>query len=304
MQAGIGIPLQDFHLVVPVLGQTLDLVPLDRQGALVFVDAMTREYPHLDHRAGHAGGQLQRGIAHIRGFFAKDRTQQFFLRRYRAFPLRGDLAAENIARVYFRPYINDTRLVEIAQGFLADVGNIPGDLLRAQLGIAGHDLEFLDMDRGEDIITDDAFRDQDGILEIVTHPRHEGDQHIAAQSQLAQFGRGAIGDNITSRHFIAHLDQRALVDAGVLVRALELQQIVDIHAADRQVGLFRGANDDAGRVDLIDNTGPPRDGRDTGIPGNGGFHAGANQWRLSLQQRHRLALHVRTHQGPVGVIVL
>ena len=34
------------------------------------------------------------------------------------------------------------------------------------------------------------------------------------------------------------------------------------------------------------------------------FHAGAHDGRLRLEQRHRLALHVRTHQGAVGVVVL
>ena len=39
-------------LVVAVLGQPLDLGALDRQGALVLVDAAAREHPHLDDRAG------------------------------------------------------------------------------------------------------------------------------------------------------------------------------------------------------------------------------------------------------------
>ena len=34
------------------------------------------------------------------------------------------------------------------------------------------------------------------------------------------------------------------------------------------------------------------------------FHAGADQRRIGLQQRHGLALHVRTHQRAVGVVVL
>ena len=34
------------------------------------------------------------------------------------------------------------------------------------------------------------------------------------------------------------------------------------------------------------------------------FHPGADQRRLGLQKRHRLTLHVRAHQRPVGVVVL
>ena len=36
---------------------------------------------------------------------------------------------------------------------------------------------------------------------------------------------------------------------------------------------------------------------------HGFFHAGADQRRIGLQQRHGLALHVRAHQRAVGVIV-
>ena len=34
------------------------------------------------------------------------------------------------------------------------------------------------------------------------------------------------------------------------------------------------------------------------------LHAGADDRRLGLEERHRLALHVRAHQGAVGVVVL
>ena len=40
------------------------------------------------------------------------------------------------------------------------------------------------------------------------------------------------------------------------------------------------------------------------IAGHGFFHAGADERRFGANQRHRLALHVRTHQRTVGVIVL
>src|ERR1700676_3191629 len=45
--------------------QPLDLGALDRQGALVLVDAAAREHPHLDDRAGDARRQAQRGVAHV-----------------------------------------------------------------------------------------------------------------------------------------------------------------------------------------------------------------------------------------------
>src|SRR3546814_12184086 len=115
-----------------------------------------------------------------------------------------------------------------SQRVLADVGDVAGDLLLAQLGVAGHHLELLDVDRGEDVVAHDALGDQDGVLEVVALPRHEGDQHVAAERQLAQAGRGDVGDELAGRHLVAHLPQRARVDAGVLVRTLELQPVVDV----------------------------------------------------------------------------
>ena len=46
-----------------------------------------------------------------------------------------------------------------------------------------------------------------------------------------------------------------------------------------------------------------RGNRHAGIAGNDAFHAGADQRRVVLQQRHGLTLHVRAHQGAVGVVV-
>ena len=47
-------------------------------------------------------------------------------------------------------------------------------------------------------------------------------------------------------HQVADLHQRTLVDAGVLVRALELQQVVDVDAGRRRPSLLGRADDDAG----------------------------------------------------------
>ena len=73
------------------------------------------------------------------------------------------------------------------------------------------------MDRGKDVIADNTLGDQDGILEVVSVPRHKRDQHIPAKCQFAILGRRAVSKNITLAHGIADLDQRALVDGGVLV---------------------------------------------------------------------------------------
>ena len=49
---------------------------------------------------------------------------------------------------------DDAALVEVLERLLADVGDVAGDLLGAELGVAGLDLELLDVDRGEEVLLD------------------------------------------------------------------------------------------------------------------------------------------------------
>ena len=141
------------------------------------------------------------------------------------------------------------------------------------------------------------------FLEIVAVPRHEGAEHVAPECELAKFGRGAVGDDVAFRDAIAHLHQRALVDAGGLVGAHELAEPIDIDAAGRAL-LGGRAHDDARAVDLIDHAGAAGDDRGSGIARHRRLHAGADERGVGLDQRHRLALHVRAHQRAVGVVVL
>ncbi len=102
---------------------------------------------------------------------------------------------------------------------------------------------------------------------------------------------------------VAHFHQRALVDAGVLVATLELAQTVDVNAGIARFQVVRRAHNDPFGIDLVDDARPLRHDRRAGISCHDLFDAGAHERCVGLQQRHRLALHVRTHQGTVGVVV-
>ena len=159
------------------------------------------------------------------------------------------------------------------------------------------------MDRGKDVFTNDPFGHQNRIFEVVTVPRHERDKHVPTEGQLTKFRGRTVGDDIAGPHVIADLYKRTLIDAGILVRTLELQKVVNVDARYFSRRLFRRPDNDARGVDLIDDTGTPgHDGR-ARIAGDSFFHARANERRFGLDQRHRLALHVRAHQGAVGIVV-
>ena len=71
------------------------------------------------------------------------------------------LPTQDVARLDLGADVDDARLVEVAQRFLADVRDVAGDVLGPELGVAGHDLELFDVDRGEDVVLHDPLGDQD-----------------------------------------------------------------------------------------------------------------------------------------------
>ena len=105
---------------------------------------------------------------------------------------------------------------------------------------------------------------------------------------------------------LADANDRLLVDAGVLVRALELDELIDVraHFAAEHAGVIGfDAHDDAFGVDLIDDAVALAEHDRAGIARGDALHAGADQRSVAANQRHGLALHVRTHQRAVGVVV-
>ena len=158
LQARVDVALEDRELVVAVAAQPLDLLALDLQRALVLVDAVPVEDPHLDDRAVVARRQPQRGVAHVGRLLAEDGAEELLLRRHRALALGGDLADQDVGRADLGADVDDAGLVEVAQRLLADVRDVAGDLLRPELGVAGGDLELLDVDRGEDVVLGDRAR--------------------------------------------------------------------------------------------------------------------------------------------------
>ena len=88
-----------------------------------------------------------------------------------------------------------------------------------------------------------------------------------------------------------------------LVGAHELAQPVDVDALGGAVLVGR-AHHDARAVDLIDHAGAAGDDGGARVARHRRLHAGADQRRIGLDQRHRLALHVGAHQRAVGVVVL
>ena len=114
---------------------------------------------------------------------------------------------------------HDAAVVEVGEDLVGQVGDVPGDLLGPELGVAGVDLVLLDVDRGEHVVADQALGQDDGVLVVVALPRHERDQQVLAERELAVLGRGAVGQEV-ARPRPCRLDDevRWLIDVSWLER--------------------------------------------------------------------------------------
>ena len=254
--------------------------------------------PHVDDAPPLGAGHPQGVVAHIAGLLTEDRAQQLFLGGLVGFALGGHLAHQDVAALHVGTDADDAHLVEVAQALLGNVRDFAGDLLRAELGLTGFDLVLLDVHRGVEVVAHQALAHQDRVLVVVALPGHVGDQHVLAEGDLAAFAGGAVGQHLTGDHRVAQLHDRAVVEAGVLVGALVLLQVVGV------LGALLIADHDGGGIHVGHRAVDGGDRHHAGVARHLGFQAGAHQRTLGAQQRHRLALHVRAHQGAVGVVVL
>src|SRR2546430_1079333 len=297
---------EDSDFVGEVLFQLENLRGFDGLVALVFFSALAGKDLDVHNRAFNARRAVQRSVANIAGFFAEDSAQQFFFRRQGSLTFGSHLANKNVSRFHNRADADDSALVEVAEERFADVGNIASDFLRAKLGIARFDFIFLDVDRSVVVVLNQLFADQDGVFEVVTAPGHESHEHVAAKGKFAAFRARTIGKNLTLLYAVADSNKRLLADASVLVRTLEFDELINVraHFAAEHAGVVGlHAHDDALGVDLVHDSFALAQHDRARIARGDALHTCADERRFALDERHRLPLHVGTHQRAVGVVV-
>src|SRR5215208_5552540 len=153
---------------------------------------------------------------------------------------------------------------------------------------------------GEGVVLDDPLGDDNGVLEVKPLPRHESHEQILTQGQLALVGGGAVGHDRPGFHFIALLDERALVDTGPLVGAGELPQVVFVQLATSSATPDRYPVGD----DPLDGASVVRKEHVAGVCRSPELHPRPDVRGLAPEERHGLFLHVGAHERPVGVVVL
>jgi hypothetical protein len=283
------VVLDDAQLVLEVLAVVLQLVVDDLLGALVALDALAREDLHVDHRAGDARRDAQARVLHVGGLLAEDRAQQLLFRRELGLALRRDLAHEHVGGFHFAPMYTmpDSSRRESMRSERFEMSRVissgpslvsrrPRPAPRCGSRCSG--------------LGDDALGDEDRVLEVVAVPRHERDEQVLPERELAHVGGGAVGDHVAAGDEVAHLHQRALVDVGVLVGARVLGEVVDVHARFARARLVVvHADHDAARVHVVD------------APAAARLHRGARVDRdRALDARARPAASRRAGTEPPG----
>ena len=190
--------LRDDALVAVAAGELValgDLALLGDVDADQLVDARRQlvgvvagEDPDVDDLAGLAVGNLEARVADVAGLLAEDRPQQPLLGRELGLALRRDLADEDVAGADLGADADDAALVEVGEDLLGEVRDVPGDLLGAELGVAGVDLVLLDVDRGEHVVAHETLGEDDGVLVVVALPRHERDEQVLARAPARRCG--------------------------------------------------------------------------------------------------------------------
>src|SRR5439155_23757943 len=102
---------------------------------------------------------------------------------------------------------------EIFKHSFADLRNIARDFLGDELRVTRPNLEFVDVNGSVNILLHDLLRDHDGVLKVVTVPRHERDEHVATERELAVLRVRAVSDDLAAFHVLALLHHWLLIYA-------------------------------------------------------------------------------------------
>ena len=190
--AGHLVALQNLALLRDV--DAHEVIDAGRQ----LVAVLAREALDVDDLALFTVRDFQRGVAHFARLLTEDRAQQALLRRQLGLALGRDFADEDVFRTNLGADAHDAVLVEILERIFADVGDVARDLFGPELRVARFALVLFDVNRGEAVVLDHPLADQDGVFVVVAFPRHERDEHVLAERELALIRRRAVGEDLAA----------------------------------------------------------------------------------------------------------
>ena len=242
---------------------------------------------------------LKGGIADFSCLLAENSAQQALLCGQLSLALGSNLSYQDISCADFCADTDNTALIQVFQGILAHARYVAGDFFRSQLGVTGFRLILLNMDGGVDVFLNQTLGQKNRILVIVAFPCHESDERVLAKGNLAVISGRTVCDYLSGLHVVVLIYNRLLVVTVALVASLKLGQMVHI-----AVAVAVPADDDFIGCGALYHPCIPGYHTHAGVNSRLGLDTSTNGRSLCGQKGHCLTLHVGTHQGPVGIVVL
>ena len=267
-----------------------------------------REQTLADNHALQRGRSLQRSILHITSLVTENGTEQFFLRRRIGLALGRNLTYKDVARFDARTDTDNTIVVQILGCLFTDIGDIRGQFFHTTLGFANLQRKLLHMNRRQQVLSNDPFVQHNGILVVISLPRHISNQKVLTQRQFTILRRIALSQDLAFGHTLTLVANRTQVNRHILVRATPLRNSVFLQRrleADKFFVLrtvIQNANSRG--IHKVNHTVAFSRNLCARIAGQLTLDARAHDRSLGTQQRNSLAHHVRSHQSAVGVIML
>ena len=122
---------------------------------------------------------------------------------------------------------DDTVFIQVLCGVFAHVRNVGSQLLHSALGVTHLGNVFVYMHGSEDIPADHPFGKHDGVLVVVSFPRHECHFQVASEGQFAILCGVAFRHYLSLLHDVALPYDRLEQDCGALVGPSVYRKLVD-----------------------------------------------------------------------------
>ena len=91
------------------------------------------------------------------------------------------------------------------------------------------------MNRRVIVLFHESLGNENRVFKVVTTPGHESHEHVTTQCQLTTVSTRSVRYYLPLRDPLANVNNRTLVDAGVLVRPLELDEGVESAVTSREI---------------------------------------------------------------------
>ena len=164
------------------------------------------------------------------------------------------------------------------------------------------------MNRCKYIFTYNTLVEHDGILIVITLPRHICHEQVTSKCQLSIFGRISFSENVAGLHSLPLIANWTEVDCHVLVGTTELRNTVFLQCRFEtyEFLILCAIVEDtySSSVNIFNNAIALGSNHGARVLAHLLFNTSTHDRSLIVKQRNSLAHHVRSHECTVGIVML